>query len=310
MVANRSARGLDGATVELTAFSDNLGFRYATTNATPTSWPARRVLRATALHRVFEGTASGALSRNPGVGFRLEAGRNISSKVALNAMAGAETYSMVGTVPTYGFGLTATDLAGITLAVEARHESAARTAATLAAVQARAQSDVVSVTASRSLKALVHLGSRRERVGRVDRRRSASHRRLGDGPAPVHAALRRLHEPVGAGREQGCATAARLRQPDVGPAVVRRAGPRRELPRIPAEWLDRDRRRPGRLRIRRGACRRPALSRVAPSRRRASAAEILYARGRWEAAFNARYGGAARRRLSERHHSVSAGPTV
>src|SRR4051812_24589605 len=147
------ARPMPGATVETNAFSDNLGFRYATTEASRAFISGATTVRGTALHQIFQGTAAGALSRNPGVGARLDAERDLGRGYGVSASGGVESYSMVGSVPVYGFGLSANDLAGISLAVEARHGSAAQSAQTLAAVQARAQSDMVSVSASRSLRA-------------------------------------------------------------------------------------------------------------------------------------------------------------
>jgi hypothetical protein len=141
------------ATIGVDAFSDNLGFRWATTSASRAFVAGGTAIRAVALSRVFQGTPTGVVTRNPGVGFRVEASREVLRGLEADAMAGAEQYSMIGSTPTYGFGLTATDLAGMRLTVEAHHENAARSASTIAALQARAVSDVVAITGSRSFRA-------------------------------------------------------------------------------------------------------------------------------------------------------------
>jgi hypothetical protein len=144
---------MPGATIEATAFSDNLGFSYATTGASRAFISGPTTIRGTAHQQVFQATIGGALSRNPGVGARIDAERDLGRGFGVSASGGLESYSMVGTVPVYGFGLSANAIAGISLAIEARHGSAAQSAQTLAAVQSRAQSDMVSVSASRSLHA-------------------------------------------------------------------------------------------------------------------------------------------------------------
>ena len=290
IVAMRT-RPAAGAEVEFNGFSDNIGFRYATTTASRSFISGATTVRTGVLHRVFEGTTGGALTRNPGVGFRVEASRDLGRGLTVNAMGGAENYSLLGAVPIYGFGLTAADIAGITIAIDARHESAARSAATLAAVQSRAQSDAVSVTASRTLRAWSvwargeHesvqslVGGVRRLAGSGSIRRALTPRFAAYGSVSALAVDRSAPQLRGFGSllwapksyvEPGLGVNYRVMQrngwtfgADVGGGYA-----------FVEERQD-DQRFP-----------------TGPKPTAALGAQILYARGRWDAAFNARYGGA------------------
>jgi tetratricopeptide (TPR) repeat protein len=290
VVAMRAQPAPDAA-VSFDAFTDNFGFRYATTSAAKSFISGATSVKATALHRVFEGTTAGALSRNPGVGFRIDASRDVGRGLTVAATGGMESYSMVGSLPVYGFGLTAADVAGITVALEARHESAARSAATLAAVQTRAQSDMVSVTASRTLRAWsVWARGERESIesligGATRVAASASVRReltprlaalvnvAGLSVAQPSPQLEGFGSLLWAPRfyvEPGLGLAYRVQNANGWTFGLETTGGYAHV----AERQD-DQRFPN-----------------GPRPTAGLGAEILYARDRWSAAFNARYGGA------------------
>jgi tetratricopeptide (TPR) repeat protein len=134
-----------GATFE--GFADNQRFRWVTTRASR-ALDARDVrINASVQQSVFEGAPAGPVSRNPAAGLRLDAAINLwQQRARLDVLLGADSYASVQSFAVFGGGLTVFDLAGAQIGLDFNHQPAAQRAATMAALQARATSDVLGVS--------------------------------------------------------------------------------------------------------------------------------------------------------------------
>jgi hypothetical protein len=88
------------------------------------------------------------VSRNPGASLRVNAAFDVWQKARVELLAGAEQYTAVQSFAVFGGGITIFDLAGVQAGVEFRHQPGAPRAATFAALQARATSDMLAVNLS------------------------------------------------------------------------------------------------------------------------------------------------------------------
>ncbi len=135
----------EGAGMGIDAFSDNQRFRWLTTRANRAFRAGGALFNATVQHMVFEGAPTGFLSRNPGASLRVEAAYDLWSKARIELLAGADQYTAVQSFAVFGGGITIFDLAGVQAGIEYKHQPGAPRAATFAALQARATSDMLAV---------------------------------------------------------------------------------------------------------------------------------------------------------------------
>ena len=149
-LASLPRRTPDGAGVTFEGFGDNQGFRWLSTRANRAFRAGPGFFNASAGQLAYEGSPAGALSRNLGASVQLDGSVDLRSAMRLTAMAGGESYGMVGTFALFGAGLTVFDLRGVQLGVDYRHQPAVSRAATFAALQARATSDVLAVSFART----------------------------------------------------------------------------------------------------------------------------------------------------------------
>jgi tetratricopeptide (TPR) repeat protein len=149
-LASLPRRAPDGAGVTFEGFGDNQGFRWLGTRANHAFRVGQGSFNASVGQLAYEGTPTGTLSRNLGASLQLDGSVDLRSAMRLTATAGGERYGSVGTFAVFGAGLTVFDLRGIQLGVDYRHQPAVSRAATFAALQARATSDVLAVSFSRT----------------------------------------------------------------------------------------------------------------------------------------------------------------
>jgi hypothetical protein len=149
-LASLGRPALNGYGTALEAFGDNQRFRWLTLGATRAFTGAGAAFSATVRQHVIEGSPTGALSRNPGASARLTAAFDLRDRVRLDLLGGVERFGAVGSFGVFGAGVTLTPSPRAQYAVEFRHEPAAPRLATFSALQARATSDVLAVSASAS----------------------------------------------------------------------------------------------------------------------------------------------------------------
>jgi tetratricopeptide (TPR) repeat protein len=137
-----------GATMEF--YGDNQSFRWLSTHAERSFHAGTSHFLATVANNVFEGSPAGALSRNAGAALRVDGTFDLGRRGRLDLTAGGESYVSVSTFAVLGVGLTVFDLAGAQAAISYRHQPAAARAATFAALQARATSDVLALDLSKT----------------------------------------------------------------------------------------------------------------------------------------------------------------
>ncbi|HEY0995302.1 MAG TPA: hypothetical protein VGD77_04885 [Gemmatimonadaceae bacterium] len=147
-LASLGRPALDGYGATLEAFGDNQRFRWLTLGATRAFTGAGAAFSATVRQHVMEGSPTGALSRNPGASARLTAAFDLRDRVRLDLLGGVERFGAVGSFGVFGGGVTLTPTPRTQYAVEFRHEPAAPRVATFSALQARATSDVLAVSAA------------------------------------------------------------------------------------------------------------------------------------------------------------------
>lgn len=136
----------EGVAATIDVYSDNQRFRWMTTKASRAFHAGSALFNATVQHMVFEGAPSGLVSRNPGASLRVDASYDLWHKARLELLAGADQYTAVQSFAVFGGGITIFDLAGVRAGVEYRHQPGAPRAATFAALQARATSDMLAVS--------------------------------------------------------------------------------------------------------------------------------------------------------------------
>jgi tetratricopeptide (TPR) repeat protein len=158
----------DAYDVTLTAYGDNQRFQWVTTEGARGFRVGDASLRVRAQHAVYASGPAGLRTTNPGVGARLEAVLDLWRTVRIEGSAGAERYAEVRTFPSWSAGVTARDLFGAEVTVEFRHQLAAARLASLAALQARATTDVLAVTlGARSGRASLWARAEAERIASI-----------------------------------------------------------------------------------------------------------------------------------------------
>lgn len=145
-IASLPRRAANGAGVIVEGFGDNQGFRWLATRASHAFRAGPASFTASAGQLAYEGSPTGALSRNAGGALHVDGSVDIRSAVRVGVMGGAERYGSVGSFALYGASLTVFDLRGVQLGVDFRHQPAVTRAATFAALQARATSDMLAVS--------------------------------------------------------------------------------------------------------------------------------------------------------------------
>jgi tetratricopeptide (TPR) repeat protein len=136
----------DGYSATLEGFSDNQKFRWLTTRASRGFHAGSGRFMASVAQSAFEGSPTGALSRNTGASLRLDGAFPLGTRARLDLVAGGETYAAVKSFAVFGGGVTVFDIAGMQAALDYRHQPAVVRAATFAALQARATSDMLAVS--------------------------------------------------------------------------------------------------------------------------------------------------------------------
>jgi hypothetical protein len=157
----------DGYSAILEGFSDNQKFRWLTTRASRGFHAGSNRFMASVGQTAFEGSPTGALSRNTGATLRLDGSFPLGTRARLDLVAGGESYAAVQSFAVFGGGVTVFDVAGMQAALDYRHQPAVVRAATFAALQARATSDMVAVSVGRTRGAWAA-------AGRVEGERFAS----------------------------------------------------------------------------------------------------------------------------------------
>jgi tetratricopeptide (TPR) repeat protein len=157
----------DGYSAILEGFSDNQKFRWLTTRASRGFHAGSNRFMASVSQTAFEGSPTGALSRNTGATLRLDGSFPLGTRARLDLVAGGESYAAVQSFAVFGGGVTVFDVAGMQAALDYRHQPAVVRAATFAALQARATSDMVAVSVGRTRGAWAA-------AGRVEGERFAS----------------------------------------------------------------------------------------------------------------------------------------
>lgn len=140
----------DAYGAEVDAFADNQGFRWATTRASRSLRAGDALLEVVAQHNVFESGPAGLRSRNPGLSGRIDGILELGGRYRLDATLGAETYAAIRSFPLLALGVTAYDVFDMRVTADVRHQPAAFRVASLAALQARATSTVLGLSASRA----------------------------------------------------------------------------------------------------------------------------------------------------------------
>jgi tetratricopeptide (TPR) repeat protein len=140
----------DGYSATLEGFSDNQKFRWLTTRASRGFHAGSSRFMASVAQLAFEGSPTGALSRNTGASLRLDGAFPLGTRGRLDLVAGGESYAAVRSFALFGGGVTVFDIAGMQAALDYRHQPAVVRAATFAALQARATSDMLAVSVGRT----------------------------------------------------------------------------------------------------------------------------------------------------------------
>jgi tetratricopeptide (TPR) repeat protein len=135
----------NGVTATLDGFGDNQGFRWLSTRARSSFRAGGGFFNATVGQTVYEGSLPLGLSRNPGAGLQVDGTFDLRPGLRFTAMAGGESYAAVSSFALFGAGLTVFDMSGMQVGLEYKHQPAVSRAATFAALQARATSDVLAV---------------------------------------------------------------------------------------------------------------------------------------------------------------------
>jgi hypothetical protein len=138
----------DGAVATVDGFGDNQGFHWLSTRASRSFRAGGAGFNASVGQTSYEGSPTGVLSRNTGANLQVDGTFDLRPGLRLTAMVGGESYARVSSFALFGAGLSVFDLHGIQLGVDYRHQPAVSRAATFAALQARATSDVLAVTFS------------------------------------------------------------------------------------------------------------------------------------------------------------------
>lgn len=137
-----------GAVATFEGFGDNQGFRWLAARAGRSFRAGGAMLNASVAQLAYEGSPTGVLSRNTGAGLQVDGSYDLRPGLRLTALAGGESYGSVNGFAIFGAGLTVFDLHGVQAGIDYRHQPAVSRAATLAALQARATSDVLAVSFS------------------------------------------------------------------------------------------------------------------------------------------------------------------
>ena len=135
----------NGVTATIDGFGDNQGFRWFSTRASSAFHAGGNTFNASVAQLGYEGSLSNGLSRNTGAGFQVDGVFDLRPGLRLTAMGGGESYAAISSFAIFGAGLTVFDLAGTQLGIDFKHQPAVSRAATFAALQARATSDVLAV---------------------------------------------------------------------------------------------------------------------------------------------------------------------
>ena len=135
----------NGMRATLDGFGDNQGFRWLSTRATSAFHAGGATLNASVAQLGYEGSLPGGVSRNTGAGLQVDGVFDLRPGLRFTAMAGGETYAAVSSFALFGAGLTVFDVSGMQVGLEYKHQPAVSRAATFAALQARATSDVLAV---------------------------------------------------------------------------------------------------------------------------------------------------------------------
>ena len=136
----------DGYSATVEGFADNQQFRWLTTRASRALRVGENRFTLNVAQNAFEGSPTGALSRNTGAALRVDGAFPLGTGGRVDLSAGGESYAAVQTFAVFGGGVTIFDLAGMQAAVDFRHQPAVVRAATFAALQARATSDMLAVS--------------------------------------------------------------------------------------------------------------------------------------------------------------------
>jgi tetratricopeptide (TPR) repeat protein len=135
----------NGMRATIDGFGDNQGFRWLSTRATSAFHAGSGTLNASVAQLAYEGALPAGLSRNTGAGLQVDGVFDLRPGLRLTAMAGGESYAAVSSFALFGAGLTVFDATGMQVGLEYKHQPAVSRAATFAALQARATSDVLAV---------------------------------------------------------------------------------------------------------------------------------------------------------------------
>jgi tetratricopeptide (TPR) repeat protein len=136
----------NGIAATFDGFGDSQGFRWLSTRATNAFRTAGASFVASVGQTVYQGSPVAAPGSRSGAGLQVDGAFDVWQGMRVTAMAGAETYAGVSSFALFGAGLTVFDMRGLQVGLDYRHQPAVSRAATLAALQARATSDVLAVS--------------------------------------------------------------------------------------------------------------------------------------------------------------------